>query len=64
MKTIAFDSAELALLCQLVEYHYQKLESDLSQETELSDVSLELLNRHQDFVEKIWKTLKSAGFGQ
>jgi hypothetical protein len=60
MKTITFDSAELALLCQIVQDHHQKVEADLSQDIELSDVSTELLNRHQGFVEKIWKTLKDA----
>jgi hypothetical protein len=60
MKTISFDSAEIALLCQIVQDHHQKVEADLSQDIELSDVSTELLNRHQDFVEKIWKTLKDA----
>jgi hypothetical protein len=60
MKTITFDSAELALLCQIVQDHHQKVEADLSQDIELSDVSTELLNRHLDFVEKIWKTLKDA----
>jgi hypothetical protein len=60
MKTITLDFAELALLCQIVQDHHQKVEADLSQGIELSDVSIELLNRHQDFVEKIWKTLKEA----
>jgi hypothetical protein len=60
MKTISFDSAELALLCQIVQDHHQKVEADLSQDIELSDVCTELLNRHQDFVEKIWRTLKDA----
>jgi hypothetical protein len=60
MKTISFDLVEIALLCQIVQDHYQKMEADLSQDIELSDVSTELLNRHQDFVEKIWKTLKEA----
>ena len=60
MKTITLGSAEIAMLCQIVQDHHQKVEADLNQDIELSDVSTELLNRHQDFVEKIWKTLKEA----